>query len=194
MREAGVNGTSVDDVLNESKTGKSQFYHYFGSKNLMVRELLRFELESFCHFHPNRLEKIIDLDSLEVWLYEFAEAFDEGELRNGSPIGNIACELSLSQSELLEICREIFVQWQKDLSEVLERLVDDNKISQNIEPNEAACLLVGLLEGSLLLAKTAADADGIRQAVRQLIRLVYTSSGRLEGAKKAPRRSPGFCP
>src|ERR1700677_1418305 len=32
----GVNGTSVDEVLKKSKTGKSQFTHYFKTKEGMV--------------------------------------------------------------------------------------------------------------------------------------------------------------
>lgn len=36
----GVEATSVDDVLKATKTGKSQFYHYFGNKAGMVDHVI----------------------------------------------------------------------------------------------------------------------------------------------------------
>src|SRR6476620_11066671 len=37
----GVNGTSVDQVLERSKTGKSQFTHYFKTKDGMVCSVIQ---------------------------------------------------------------------------------------------------------------------------------------------------------
>ena len=37
----GVNGTSVDQVLEKSKTGKSQFTHYFKTKEGMVSSVIQ---------------------------------------------------------------------------------------------------------------------------------------------------------
>ena len=38
----GVVATSPDQVIAASETGKGQFYHYFGSKEGLVHEVLRF--------------------------------------------------------------------------------------------------------------------------------------------------------
>lgn len=40
LLQKGVEATSVEDVLSATKTGKSQFYHYFKSKAGMVTEVL----------------------------------------------------------------------------------------------------------------------------------------------------------
>lgn len=40
IHEHGFDGTSVDDILKRSNTGKSQFYHYFGSKEGLVHAML----------------------------------------------------------------------------------------------------------------------------------------------------------
>jgi len=37
MYERGVGATSVEDVLAASGTGKSQFYHYFSSREELLR-------------------------------------------------------------------------------------------------------------------------------------------------------------
>src|SRR4051812_17019537 len=38
----GVNGTSVDQVLKKSNTGKSQFTHYFKTKEGMVSSVIQY--------------------------------------------------------------------------------------------------------------------------------------------------------
>ena len=38
----GVRATSIDQILEASGTGKSQFYHYFNSKEDIVHEVLKF--------------------------------------------------------------------------------------------------------------------------------------------------------
>ncbi|MCA1676267.1 MAG: TetR/AcrR family transcriptional regulator, partial [Actinobacteria bacterium] len=46
MYEHGVKATAVDDVLVASGCGKSQFYHYFSSKDDLVAAVLDLQLET----------------------------------------------------------------------------------------------------------------------------------------------------
>ena len=52
FHQQGVNATSVDDILAESSTGKSQFYHYFRSKDHLLRDVIRHHLERFIDSSP----------------------------------------------------------------------------------------------------------------------------------------------
>ena len=45
MYERGVSATSIEDILTASGTGKSQLYHYFSSKEELVAEVLRHQLQ-----------------------------------------------------------------------------------------------------------------------------------------------------
>jgi len=45
MYERGVSATSIEDILAASGTGKSQFYHYFSSKEELIAEVLRHQLQ-----------------------------------------------------------------------------------------------------------------------------------------------------
>ena len=41
----GVNAVSIEDIVTASGTGKGQFYHYFSSKEELVSEVLRHQLD-----------------------------------------------------------------------------------------------------------------------------------------------------
>ena len=48
FHERGVGTTSPDDIIEASKTGKGQFYHYFKSKEGLVHEVLPFYGRQLC--------------------------------------------------------------------------------------------------------------------------------------------------
>ena len=52
FHERGVNATSVDDILAASNFGKSQFYHYYKSKDHLLRDVIRHHLERFIETSP----------------------------------------------------------------------------------------------------------------------------------------------
>ncbi len=56
----GVNGTSIDEVLEKSGTGKSQFYHYFESKDALLCEVVRLHLDRW-------LERVPAGRPLDTW-------------------------------------------------------------------------------------------------------------------------------
>ncbi len=41
VRERGIKGTRIDDVLDACGMGKSQFYHYFADKDALIQEVIR---------------------------------------------------------------------------------------------------------------------------------------------------------
>ena len=56
----GVNATSVDDVLAASGTGKSQFYHYFESKDELLHDVATFNLQRL-------LAEAAFIEELDTW-------------------------------------------------------------------------------------------------------------------------------
>ena len=48
MQQTQVNGqaTSPDEIIEASRTGKGQFYHYFKSKEGLVHEVLQAHLDA----------------------------------------------------------------------------------------------------------------------------------------------------
>ncbi len=47
FHKQGVGATSPDEILEASRAGKGQFYHYFGSKEGLVHEVLKSCIEGY---------------------------------------------------------------------------------------------------------------------------------------------------
>lgn len=78
----GVEATAVEDVLKATKTGKSQFYHFFGNKAGMVREIIEEVTADFAMDYP----PIHDWNGVQ----NFLNALAAGISANGHPAALLA--------------------------------------------------------------------------------------------------------
>ena len=65
--ERGVAGTTMDDVQAAANVGPSQLYHYFPSKNALIREVIRFQEEGVVGSQEQTLAHLDSLDGL-LWI------------------------------------------------------------------------------------------------------------------------------
>jgi TetR/AcrR family transcriptional regulator, transcriptional repressor for nem operon len=90
----GVEGTSVDHVLARSRTGKSQFSHYFEGKHDLVMAVLDYRVEKDLAQMGDLLERPDDWDVIR----EFFDAIIEGQERlvfvGACPMRTFAVELT----------------------------------------------------------------------------------------------------
>lgn len=197
MKKGGVNGTSVDDVLSASDTGKSQFYHYFTSKDGLVRELVALHLEALQPaVSDEALGSLTDLDKLDQWLDRFVEGYRAGLFEDGCPIGTMAAELA-SQNETLRLeLQVVFAQWEARLAASLRLLKGKGLLKPEAAPDQLAAFALAALQGALLLAKTAKSVEPLRHTVAHLKQHVrsHASAVRRPGASAGRGLPLGFCP
>lgn len=169
----GVNGTSIDDVLKASATGKSQFYHYFGSKELLVRDVLNWHLEFMPSVQNELLSKLDSLAGIDAWLDQILTDYNNGLYQAGCPIGNLASEMA-SQNEALRINLEAtFSHWESCLSRGLKFMRGAGQIRLEAEPEKLATFAVASIEGALLLVKTQKTDQPLKVSLAQLKRHLH---------------------
>lgn len=165
----GVNGTSVDDVLGASGTGKSQFYHYFASKELLVKELIEFHVASLPTASEERLQRLGTLEGIDTWLEEIQVHYDKGIFYgSGCPIGNLASELSAQSEDLRLDLQATFAHWESRLTQGLKQLKGQGVLQTGVSPESLAVFCVAAIEGALLLVKTQKSAAPLEATIAQL--------------------------
>lgn len=196
----GVNGTSVDDVLNASGTGKSQFYHYFSSKDELVKELVQFHRASLPAVSEQLLATLNSLAGIEGWLDGILKDQKSGNYSEGCPIGNLASEMSGQNEELRQNLQATFAHWETCLTAGLRQMKIQGQLRPEVVPESLAMFAVAAIEGGLLLAKTQKDAKPLEATIGQLKAHVRaqcvgaTKRGGPQPIEKRPGRPLTFCP
>ncbi len=181
MRKQGFNATTVDDICSAAGVTKGGFFHYFKSKEDIAKAaVVRFRDGKRQDFDSAPFRKLADPLARVYGRLDFAKEASGGgkHLTKGCLIGMFAQELSFTNSELRNACQDSFTRvaadFEKDLAEA--KLLHAPKADFN--PKNVAMLYVSIIQGSLMLAKTAEANAVLHENIEQFRRYLQTLFGR----------------
>jgi AcrR family transcriptional regulator len=164
----GVRATSPRNVMAKTDTGKSQFYHYFGSKEGLVHETLLYVYGELCDGGFNN-HPITTWKNLENWFQFFVEAQRHYECRRGCPIGTIAYELGPGQELIRQDVNAIFNKSMANISRFLVDLKAQKKLRPSADPEELARFCFAAVQGGLLISKVQRNPQALEAAVKHAL-------------------------
>lgn len=148
----------MDDVLSASGTGKSQFYHYFASKEALVKELVA--------LHEERLNAPVE--GVEGWLDKIVRDHEAGLYADGCPIGNLASEMAAQSEEIRVVVANVIERWEAQVGAALKDMKAKGLLRPDVVPENLASFVVGSVQGAILLAKTKKNPEPLIQTVGML--------------------------
>jgi TetR/AcrR family transcriptional repressor of nem operon len=175
MRKQGFHATTVDDICAAAGVTKGGFFHYFKSKEDVAKATIEWFGECKAReFREAPFRKLADpLDRVLGRLdYTKTSAGGPNRVTKGCPIGMIAQELSFTHPELRDVCQEYFSRLAKDLEQDLAEAKARHAPTADFEPKNVAMLYVSMIQGSMMLAKTAEANTVLMENVEQFRRYV----------------------
>jgi TetR/AcrR family transcriptional regulator, transcriptional repressor for nem operon len=163
----GVAASTLDDILAASGAGKSQLYHYFDDKADLVVAVISRQIELILQAQP----LIFEIESLQG-VQDWADAIVAMHARSGGPfscpLGTMAAELK-SDPAYQPALSDAFAQWQEPLREGLMRMRDRETLCHDEDPGRLAAMLVGALQGGMLLARVKGDVTVLRDTLQSAV-------------------------
>ena len=185
FHEKGVHATSIDAVLERSRTGKSQFSHYFKTKEGLVLAVLRHFSEQLKTGAYDPVKSIESWEDLEHWMRSFIQWQETMECTLSCPIGTIGHDLSEDQKELRREIREIF-NWRRNfIARFFKEQQHKGAMQKNVHPEALADFCYTITQGGLWMAKIERSTKPFENAVDNA--LSYLHSLRLPTKKTASR-------
>ena len=159
MHEKGIDATSMDDVVAASRTGKSQMYHYFSSKEDLIAAVLEFQFSRIMAAQP----ALHDESCADLWRWrQEVLAANESGCFSGCPLGAFAGQLEGSTS-LQALYADLFARWQAALAALVDRARSAGRLRLPTSPNDAALVLLGALEGGAMLSHVRRRQDDLER-------------------------------
>ena len=154
----GVRATSIDQILEVSGTGKSQFYHYFKGKEDIVHEVLQFYMRMGRSGKGPVKVYINSWKDLERFFYDHVNGIKMFNSERSCPVGSIGNELASENEEIRKDVNLIFGFMRNNISNFLKDLKDKGKLKKSADPESLADFCISAVQGSLLLAKVRKDS------------------------------------
>jgi AcrR family transcriptional regulator len=163
LRETGMAGTGIKDVVARSGAPIGSLYHYFpGGKTQLVGEALQVHGARI----PRLVERFFDgrrsaAAAVRALCNTAADEFERAGASKGCAIGAVTLDLSPSDDEIQTICRRTFDDWVAAIAARLPFADDRTRRSY-------AVTIVAALEGAFVLSRAAQNGQPFREVGRWL--------------------------
>lgn len=166
---SGFQSASLDTILVSTGVTKGALYYHFKSKEALGYAIV---------------EEIIGPDCLAKWLHPLQRGKDpidtligivQGhsvrpeDVRGGCPLNNLAQEMSPLDEGFRRRLEMVFRAWREGVAAALREGQARGRVRRDVEPDEAAGLLIAMVEGYGSLAKNAQDAKVWKAGIRNIV-------------------------
>ena len=171
--EKGYGSTSIADILREAQANSGSLYHFFPAKQDLLLAVLETYLDGI---RPLLLEpawKGVDdpLERVFALLALYRELLVASDFTYGCPIGSLALELHEPDPAVRERLAANFAAW----IDAVRQCLEDAGLAAGTDARQLAVLVLGVMEGAVMQARTFRSPEPFDACIRQL-RLLLRSS------------------
>jgi TetR/AcrR family transcriptional regulator, transcriptional repressor for nem operon len=166
---SGFQSASLDAILAAAGVTKGALYHHFGSKEALGYAVVDEVIAPDVHgtwVRPLQGGK----DGIEALIGIVQDISVRPEdVRGGCQLNNLAQEMSPLDAGFRKRLSEVFDAWREAVAFVLQEGQIHGRIRRDVEPVDAAGLLIAMVEGYGSLAKNAQDPKVMKAGIRNIV-------------------------
>jgi TetR/AcrR family transcriptional regulator, transcriptional repressor for nem operon len=166
---SGFQSASLDKILASAGVTKGALYHHFKSKEalgyVVVEELIAPDV------HGTWVRPLLSVkDPIEalIGIVQGLSVRPE-DVCGGCQLNNLAQEMSPLDAGFRKRLEIIFDDWREGVASVLREGQTHGSVRRDVEPDDAASLLIAMVEGYGSLAKNAQDPKVIKAGIRNIV-------------------------
>jgi AcrR family transcriptional regulator len=141
----GIRGLRVEDVAAEAGVSAPLLYYHFGSRSGLVKAALEHASERAPSTALRTPSKRSAYEAVEAAL--LAELGDEPDVRANAVVWGEASASAVFEQELRPDVKRVTEAWCANVAEAIGEGVKDGSIREDVEPDQAAEVLITLVDG-----------------------------------------------
>lgn len=172
--ERGIAGTTIEDVQAAAGVSASQLYHYFPSKNALVRAVIQFQEQGVVGAQERALAHLDTPGGLRAWADAVVDAQRQLHCRGGCPIGSLGSELAETDPEARFDVAASFQRWADAIRDGLRSMQAHGYLAATASPDDLAVAVLAALQGGFLLGQVQRSTRPLRIALDAMLALIAT--------------------
>jgi len=166
---SGFQSASLDTILAAAGVTKGALYYHFDSKEALGYAVVEGVIAPALRgtwVHPLQMGKD-PIDAL-IGIVQGISVRPE-DVRGGCPLNNLAQEMSPLDAGFRKRLSIVFDAWREAVASVLREGQTHGSVRRDVEPVDAAGLLIAMVEGYGSLAKNAQDPKVMKAGIRNIV-------------------------
>jgi AcrR family transcriptional regulator len=166
--ERGFAGTSMADLLAHADVNSGSFYHFFESKEALLREVLTGYLQAL---RPMVVDPAFALTNEPVErifaiLAGYRGRILQTDCRYGCPLGRLALEIDPENRPAHKLIAENFQGWIGAVRECIDQVKP--RLPKNTDTEALATYVLAVMEGGVMISRSYGSVEPFDRAVKQL--------------------------
>jgi TetR/AcrR family transcriptional repressor of nem operon len=179
---SGFQSASLDTILAAARVTKGALYYHFENKEALGYAVVEEVISSHVQGSWVRpLQSVKDPIDALIGIVQGIPVRPE-DVRGGCELNNLAQEMSPLDAGFRIRLETIFDAWREAAASVLREGQIHGSVRRDVEPTNAAGLLIAMVEGYSSLAKNAQDPKVIKAGIKNIV--AWLSSLRRPGNRK----------
>lgn len=166
--ERGFAGTSMAELLAHAEVNSGSFYHFFDSKEALLREVLQGYLDLLRPMVVDPAFATVEepVGRIFAILQGYRERIVGTDCRYGCPLGRLALEIDPENAPAHELIAKNFQGWIEAIRECLEDLRP--VLGPETDLDALATYVLVVMEGGVMLSRSYRSVEPFDRAIAQL--------------------------
>lgn len=169
----GYAGTSINDLTGVTGLTKGSIYGNFKNKDEVALAAFDYNMGLVVQeIESMMIPRAAYIDKLLVFTDFYRDSLRRKRFQWGCPIVNTAPEVDDTHPVLRERVNEAIARWRKTMVRLMEKGMDAGEIKADTQPEVMADVIMALIEGAVMLAKSTGRFDMLRHGIDQAEKLI----------------------
>jgi TetR/AcrR family transcriptional repressor of nem operon len=166
--ERGFAGTSMADLLAHADVNSGSFYHFFESKEALLREVLKGYLHALRPMvvDPAFAQTDDPVERIFGILAGYRGRILQTDCKYGCPLGRLALEIDPENRPAHKLIAENFQGWIGAVRECIDQIKP--RLPKNTDSEALATYVLAVMEGGVMISRSYGSVDPFDRAVKQL--------------------------
>jgi AcrR family transcriptional regulator len=188
--DRGFAGTSMADLLAHAEVNSGSFYHFFESKEALLRAVL----EGYIHgLRPMVVDPAFSrTDDPVERIFAILEGYRgrilQTDYRYGCPLGRLALEIDPENRPAHKLIAQNFQGWIGAVRECVEQMKD--RLPRKTDAEALSTYVLAVMEGGVMLSRSYGSVEPFDRTVKQLrehFRLLLLPKRKRQRNRREPR-------
>jgi TetR/AcrR family transcriptional repressor of nem operon len=169
FHQQGARSTSPDEIIEASRTGKGQFYHYFKSKEGLIHAVLQTYLDEIKTAASPVNYEINSWRDLEKWFAAQVELQKNYEMTRGCPFGTLGNEVTDNDELVRQDLSLIFEVIKNKLAAFFVREKAKGRLAKQANAERMADFCIASIQGAMLMGKIKRSSQTVETTVQEAL-------------------------
>jgi len=166
--ERGFAGTSMADLLTHAGVNSGSFYHFFESKEALLRAVLEGYIQGLRPIivDPAFARTDEPVERIFAILAGYRERILQTDCKYGCPLGRLALEIDPENRPAHKLIARNFQGWIGAIRECVEQM--KHRLPKSTDPDALSTYVLAVMEGGVMLSRSYGSVEPFDRAVKQL--------------------------